>query len=480
MRRAPLWLLALLSLLGYCAVAAWFPLDPGLHQAPLPDIRTFTPSLGAGLTYGVWLVFLFALYGLACRHVWEGAGVPSLGRILLVTACFSLPLILTFPINATDVYRYFVRGRLTAVYHVSPFAVPPAAFPSDPFLALAGEWAGATSPYGPVWELVAGAVALVSGGQVQVALYLYKALGALLHLSVSAVIWLALRDAQPAQRAARTLLWAWNPALLLISVVDGHNDVLMLFWALLGALLVQGGNRHSSRASMCMGLIVMILAPLTKPIGLLPLPFFYLAVLRQLPDAKSRLRILGISGLGSMVILLLTLVPYASSVRTLIDLIPRLLQEAAGGAGYSPVTLVVLAARRLNLSLSLREAVILASSCYGLFILWSLWRTGRGASPVRATASLYAAYPIQAANFRIWYAGWTIPWLLCEKVLDTGWLIYGMGVLLTSQLSVLIYGHLRVVLFGGDHLTAHLLGVPFVFLVPAAAAWLWRRLWRRS
>ncbi len=476
MRRVLLWSLALLSLLGYVLLAVWFPLDPSLHHAPLPDIRTLTPSLVSGLGYGGWLVTLFALYALAHRLVRRRAGGLSFRFVLLATALFSLPLILTFPINATDIYRYFVFGRVTAVHHLSPFSFPPAAFPADPFVSLAGEWAGATSPYGPVWELVAGGVTALSGGSVQSALYLFKGLGALLHLAIAALVWLALCDAPADRRAARTLLWAWNPALLLISVVDGHNDGLMLFWLLLGMLLVQrGGYGRRSPSRTVLGLVIMALAPLTKLVGLLPLPAFYLVVWRQLPDGKSRIRLLGAGVLGSLGVAVLAFAPFARSAETLLAPIRRLQQEAAGGAGFSPAALAVLAARRLNLSFDLTDAVSVAGTLFFLFVLWTLWRTLRGGSPVRASANLFGAYLVQAANYRIWYAAWPFAWLLLEEEAAGGRLAAGTALLLTSQLSVLIHGHLRLDLFGGDHLIGHLVGVPFVYLLPLGVAWLERR-----
>jgi len=42
--------------------------------------------------------------------------------------------------------------------------------------------------------------------------------------------------------------------------------------------------------------------------------------------------------------------------------------------------------------------------------------------------------------------------------------------LLTTQLSVLIYGHARVYLLGGSQFAAHLIGAPFVFLLPLILA----------
>jgi hypothetical protein len=104
---------------------------------------------------------------------------------------------------------------------------------------------------------------------------------------------------------------------------------------------------------------------------------------------------------------------------------------------------------------------------------WLLWRTWQGRSPLRSTADIFAVYILQALSFRIWYAAWPFPWLLLDDVEEekgNGRFSYrlrvGLWFLLTSQLSVLIYGHLRLYAFGGSQMAAHLVGVPFTFGLP--------------
>ena len=46
----------------------------------------------------------------------------------------------------------------------------------------------------------------------------------------------------------------------------------------------------------------------------------------------------------------------------------------------------------------------------------------------------------------------------------------GLWLLLTTQLSVLIYGHLRVYVLGGNYLLAHLVGLSFTFGLPLLLA----------
>ena len=460
-QRLPLWLLALLSLGGYTLMRFWFPLAPYFNHVPQPDICEFAPSVGAGLGYVALLCVLFGLYWLAYQRTCHSDTPLSLVSIMLAAVLFSVPLLSTFPFNATDVYRYFIRGRISVVYRQSPFLMPPDAFSLDPYVPLAGVWAGDTSPYGPVWELTAAVITLFSKDDLRLGLLLFKGLAGLVHLATAGLIWIVLGKARPAQRAGRTLLWAWNPALLLTFAVDGHNDGLMLFWLLLGFWLMQCRRP-------ALGQIFMVLAPLTKAVGLFPLPFFFLASWRRLPSARAKARFLLASALGSLAVVCLAFLPFGSPL----TLARRLLQEASTRGGFSSVALLILAVRRCGFNLSAKFVVQVASVLFGLLALWLLWRAWRGRSPLRATADVFAAYLAQAFRFRIWYAAWPFPWLLLDLSNSSRRLKAGLWLLLTSQLSVFIYGHLWFYLLGGDHLFTHLIGVPFTFALPLLLAFL--------
>ncbi len=475
--RWPLWLAAGLSLAGYWLARFWFPLRPFFNQLPLSDIRTFTPSWEHGILYAVWLGMLYGLYWLAYRRVRQ-QGAP-LWVILGTAVLLAIPLLKTYPINANDVYRYVIRGRITSVYDENPFVVPPTAIEDDPFLPFAGEWAGAASPYGPVWELTAAAVTAVTGDNLFLGLTAFKLLGLAAHLAVAVLIWQALADMPQNIRAGRTLLWAWNPALLLMFVVDGHNDALMLFWLLLGWLLAQRGRPLP-------GLLLALLAPLTKPIGLLPLPFFFLALWQKMPDGRARRRFLLRSVAGGAILGGLAFLPFGSPL----DLLLRLQNEASGGVSFSFAALVLLAARLTGVLITqtlLQKTAVFSVALLAVVGCLLLWRKRPF---LRSAADIFAAYILTALNFRLWYTTWLFPWLLLDveqeprdtpregendhslfSIHPSAFRLHtGLWLLLTTQLSVLIYGHLRVYLLGGDYFLAHLIGVPFVFLLPLILA----------
>jgi hypothetical protein len=483
-----LWLIFLASLVGYGLAWVWFPLRPYYNHLPLSDIRTFTPSLLHGLAYGVWLSVLYGLYWLAYRTVRQRERPFPLPLILITTLLLALPLLQTYSINANDIYRYVIRGRIGTVYGQNPFVTPPNALSGDPFLSFAGEWAGATSPYGPIWELLATAVTTLSRDNLYLGLVLFKTIGLAAHLAVTGLIWWLLAQRPAAERAARTLLWAWNPALLLMFVVDGHNDVFMLFWLLLGWWVMQ--RRPAA------GWVVMLLGALTKPIGLLPLPFFFLWAWRQMPDNRARWRFLLGSVLGGGTAVFLTFLPFG----TPFDLLARLQSEASAGASFSFSALLLLLAGKLGVRLTEASINGLAVVMVGLLVgglVRLIWLVGNGRSPLKAAADSFAAYILTALNFRLWYTTWLFPWLLLDteqepreaqssrgdtlregENLHSSFIIHhssfrlraGLWLLLTTQLSVLIYGHLRAYVLGGDYLLAHLIGLTFTFGLPLLLA----------
>ena len=450
------WLLA--GALGGGLLALWFPLWPHAGRVPPADLRVLAPTLLAGLLYSLLVLALHAVYLAAVGRASRGG--QTLRSVLLGGLLLGLPLLLAYPINATDVYRYVIRGRVAAVYGQSPFVAPPAAFIGDPFLPLAGEWAGETSPYGPLWELVATGVAAVSGDNLLLGVVLFKLLALGCLLGGAAIIWAAVGE-RPG-RVVAAALWAWNPALLLTFAMNGHNDALMLLWLLLGYLAMRRGQPAA-------GFLLLCLAALTKPVAALVLPVFFVAAWRGLPDGRARARFALVAAAPPAALTWGAFLPWAAPGRfwqTPFELVGRLLREATDSGGFSPAVW-------LYFAFGQRVAIeTIGAVLRGLFLVlagWVVWRGWRGRAAARGAADLAFGYLGQALSFRVWYAVWPFPWLLLDESDDAAAayrLRVGLWFLLLAQLSVVFYGHLRVAVWGGDHVPAHLVGVPLVFGLP--------------
>jgi len=189
-------------------------------------------------------------------------------------------------------------------------------------------------------------------------------------------------------------------------------------------------------------------------------------------DMAARIRFLILSAAAGLVLLLGFFLPFGSPL----DLAARLLEEAEGGLGFSPITLLYLLGKQLlDLTPTLTLLSRILAVIFGLLTIYLLLHTWRGRSPLRGAADIFTGYVAQALNFRIWYASWPFPWLILdsekEEQIDpirSARLGAGLAFLLTSQLSVIIYGHFRALLFGGSSLAAHTAGVSFTFLLPIA------------
>lgn len=486
-----LWLPIILSLVGYIIVAVWFPLFPHYNRVPLADINAFVASIPAVLAYASLFAGLYFLYHYLYQTIQRRQNGLSLALLLLVGVVFALPLLVTFPVNATDIYRYFIRGRISSVHQENPYQVTAAQLAeAEPYLPLTGEWADKTSPYGPVWETLAAGIATIAPDNLLLALLLFKGVALLCHLLIGCLIWLSLRKKPASFRDARTALWLWNPALLLIFVIDGHNDALMLLWLVLGWYLM-------TRQRFKWAMAVLVLAPLSKPISLLALPFFFLAALRRMAGFQARIRFFMITAVTWLALAWIIFLPFGQPL----SLARRLLVEAGSGGEFSFLALIFLIARDMLgfeiTAFSIQLATQVAAVLFLLLAAWLLWRAWRGRSPLQSTADIFAGYLVQSFVFRIWYTVWPFPWLVLDDsgnndppaddgqrffslkrlAMAEGRLYAGFWFLFTAQLSVLIYGQLRISLLQGQHLYAHLIGIPFTFLLPLLLACIsWRSL----
>lgn len=171
--------------------------------------------------------------------------------------------------------------------------MPIASFPQDPFTAL-NYWSRVVTAYGPLWTLVCGVFGwlLTPEPAAYIVAFRLFALGA--HLLNT---WLVGRTLTAMKRSPRTvtlgmLLYAWNPLLLLESSLGAHNDVFMVTFLLIGALLAA---RAEARGQLLRArgylppIVALTLAALVKftALPVLAAALLFLACKALRPTAES-------------------------------------------------------------------------------------------------------------------------------------------------------------------------------------------------
>lgn len=289
----------------YLAVVAFLPY--GLDRPNLYLFDRLGYGGGAPALYAAAVIGLFVFAAMAWEATgdvgrgtappsWEehqrrpGGAPPSRDddRRLLLWALappvvFALMLTLTQPLTSRDLFHYIMEGRVLGTHAANPYLFPPAAFPRDPLLPYTNwTWANYTSPYGPLWLALGAGLTLLAGDNLFWSVIGFKLVALVGFLACGALVWAILRRLGRSPLPG-TVLWLWNPLVLLEFPGAGHNDVLMLAGMLLGVWLVLAGRPRSA-------LVALTVAALVKYVALPLLPLVVWHYLRPLPGWWARAR----------------------------------------------------------------------------------------------------------------------------------------------------------------------------------------------
>jgi hypothetical protein len=441
----------LVSELVYLVYVLLFPLTVyGYASRPYDMEQIAHDRPWMGVVWVVGLVLLFGLYLFAIRVVDRNSASSWL--ILVFSLVFGVTLIWLYPVTATDLFQYVMRARVQAVYGANPMTVPPSHFPGDPLLPFVGEWKDILSPYGPAWELLAGAVAGLGFTDAVSGALAFKVVVLLAYLVCCAAL---ARGTGGDPRAL--LFFAWNPLVLLQGLGNGHNDLVMLGW-LLVALVLWGrfGNWY-------LATIALSLAVLTKASAAVMAPLLLVTVLRAQPTWWKRgMAFVGMATVGAGLALLayLPFWPPWESIAGVLD-------EMSKRYTYTIAATLRIGLREL---LSARVAWDVPRTTGQLVFLaifgWSLIQVWRRKLDLASAGFLtYFAYLMTGASYRIWYPIWLVP--LAALKLTPATRLRTFLFCLTSEFSIVVFYYVwRWYWPDASWLQIHLITVPWQFGLP--------------
>ena len=194
------------------------------------------------LEFALLILLAFIIYGL-CSGLIQRRGEQSnytlAMRLIWITAVVSGCIYVFTPVSTSDdISSYASYGRLLLIHHANPYFITPSAFPQDPTYHLI-YWRNIVTIYGPIWTLISaflGWLAGIDGLGYLITFRIFTFAAYLLNMLLVTAILRAM-NRSPRVIALGTLLYAWNPLVLLESSLGGHNDILMVTFMLLGVLL---------------------------------------------------------------------------------------------------------------------------------------------------------------------------------------------------------------------------------------------------
>jgi hypothetical protein len=186
---------------------------------------------GMVAVYGGMILFIRVWFGLvqAFRH---RPGVP-IRYLAWMLVLWAIPLLIVAPLFSRDVFSYAADGEMMS-HHINPYLYGPGTIGSGQFVnPVDGLWKNTPAPYGPLFLLVDGWFASLSGHNAQVTV-LYLRFLEVLGVGLIAYCIPKLAKAYGRDPGSAFVLAVLNPLTLLALIGGAHNDAIMIGLLLAG------------------------------------------------------------------------------------------------------------------------------------------------------------------------------------------------------------------------------------------------------
>jgi hypothetical protein len=183
------------------------------------------------------------------------------GTVLILL--FSYPAMVSY-----DIFNYIATAKVLFLYHENPYLIMPIQFLGDPLL-LFTHAANKTALYGPVWIFLTGIPFLSGLGNFILTLFSFKIFNTAFYLATVCLIFRISRN------HLKTALFAFNPLVLFEVLLGSHNDIVMMFLALVSIYFLR-------EKRFLLSIIFLILSILIKFSTIFLLPVFVVAFIYYL------------------------------------------------------------------------------------------------------------------------------------------------------------------------------------------------------
>jgi hypothetical protein len=239
------------------------------------------------LSQAFWWFFvggMLACYLVGYRTLLD---TPAAGLRLVIVAFaigFCLLALLITPFHSIDLSGYVNIGWQQAAYGVNPYVSTLNDIPNwdrDPMFSQT-DWASTPCAYGFLFSRLAKGFCQLAWGQPELAQLLFRGLGVAVFLATGLVVARGCRLLGFLHPERVLYLFLWNPLLLMMFVVEGHND---LWMGLCTALAI-----FSALAGACLPVMpLLVMAVLIKHFAAVTVPFALLYLVRRFGWKKAGL-----------------------------------------------------------------------------------------------------------------------------------------------------------------------------------------------
>ncbi len=248
----------------FLTVFSYSFIDPGLFY--FKDIYTGFSFQNRAIVTGLYVLcicmfflFYFFFSWKAYKNTFQIRDVLWLVGITIGMLFFSYPAMLSY-----DIFNYITTAKVTFFYMENPYVVMPIEFIAEPFLSYTHA-ANKIAQYGPMWIILTGIPYFLSFGTVLVMLYGFKIFVGIFYIATIVLLW------KMTKNLFSIVLFALNPLIVIETLVSGHNDIVMMFFALLSFYLLK-------KKAIALGSVALIISVCIKYATIFLLPIFVFVI----------------------------------------------------------------------------------------------------------------------------------------------------------------------------------------------------------
>lgn len=387
---------------------------------------TFAKIVGTIFFVGLFLAISFMYYKIIKNHKEQFTSTKKVWTFVLVV---SLLFFIMLPLTSTDVFYYIGTGWSEAHYGVNPYYVSvnelmeenEEAAQDEMLLKMKGIWSGQTVVYGPVWPLICKLLSGLSCGNLFLALFIYKLFYLVLHLINTYLIYKITN-----KRNLFALIYGLNPLILFDGLANGHNEVLVIFFILLGLYF------FIRKKNIFLTIVSFALATAVKYFAILLIPFIILYYYRKEKPLKKILK----ASLWAILFIVIVALCYMIYMQDF-DILNGIMTQQGK---FVNSILTALAVYDFDKALLVSKGFMLAFIIIYLWVIIKLLFSKKQyifSSYIRIYNRLLVLFLFGAiTNFQSWYTLWLLPTLIWDNSKTMRLLI---SITIISELANTIY-----------------------------------------
>jgi alpha-1,6-mannosyltransferase len=371
-----------------------FSLDIAGVSVPGVPANYFNLAWQLAVYYG-GTVALFTLYFWLLRICYRSASDRRVSNLALIfPVIFNIGLIFVRPYLSTDIFSYIAHGYLGSIPEYNPYLNAAKEVVNMPLgqQLLSWGWRAVhgVTPYGPLWTQLEVAVARL-WPHIPTEIVLLKSLVVAASLISAVLIWQILGKVDSKVQLLGTVIYLWNPTVIIEFAAEGHNDALMIVFTL-SALLFAINLRPAT------SMFMLILSILAKYLPLIFVPTYLAYHWRIYRTTKDRFQGFGRMSIGLAIGLGVSILLYQQfwvGANTFQGTI-----ESSQGAYLSMSFLIIKFLKILQFgSQADKLTFLILKGIFSIYLLFTMIKTVDKNSLLRACANISLVYLLVASPF---------------------------------------------------------------------------------